>query len=856
MPNPYFLRIFPLMMLLSGQIAAQTAVTASFTAPAQVCVNTPVQVQNTSVGYTNCFWSFCAADFSTTPEAVNLGNPGNLLASPTFGCYQLDDNGNYYGLVTSYNTGDLIRLNFGTSLLNTPTAEDLGTFNGVIPEQSEGIQLIRINGDWSAIMVGGGNQVPNSSPRIVRIDFGSSLASTPVATNWGNVGGLNLPHDLYITNQGGNYYGFAINVNDNTITRLSFGPNFNSTPTGVNLGNIGNINYPAGFTFINYNQNWYCFIANRVTNSLTRLSFGTSLLNTPVGVNIGNPGNTLDYPRDISLFTVCDGVYGFVVNETSNDLVKLNFGNDLLSNPQATNLGNVGSLSFPHSISDFFRVGNDIYAFIPNVVTSSLTRIRFAGCQNIPGSNQANPAAVSYPQAGTYNINLTVDIGLPTQTSVCQQIVVNPAPQATIAGDTICIGSSAALAFNATAGTAPFALQYTVGNNNYTLNGMNATAAISSPSPLTSTVTFDFQTLTDANGCSAQLDTIVSIVVNPLPQGGISGDRACIGDSVNLYFSATAGITPFQVELSDGTNNTFLSNIVSGTYIHLPPITTPATYSLISMASENGTGCTRTSGFTSPTASFAVYPSPQVSFASLGAVCLNTASFPITQAAETTGLPGAGVYGGAGIDARGNFSPARAGVGNDTLTYTYTATDGCIDSASSVIVINPLPLLLTTPNIYVCGEVPVTMTVSGAAAYLWSPSLLLNDASSSHPVANVDSTTTFIVEGTDSNNCTAADTVTIHVTRKYLLVVPSAFTPNGDGHNDCFGIQRWDGVTVKEFSIFNRQGQKIFSTQNPADCWDGTFKGQPQPSGGYVYVIEANSACGNITRTGMVILVR
>ena len=187
-----------------------------------------------------------------------------------------------------------------------------------------------------------------------------------------------------MSQESGNYYGFAINVNDNTITRISFGPDLNGTPTGVNLGNIGGINYPAGFTFIKNNGNWFAFIANRVTNSITRLSFGSSLLNTPTGINIGNPGGLLDYPRDISLFNSCNEIDGFVVNETSNEIVKLNFGTDLTSNPQATDLGNLGDLSFPHSISDFFRVGNDIYAFIPTVISSSLTRIRFSGCQNIP----------------------------------------------------------------------------------------------------------------------------------------------------------------------------------------------------------------------------------------------------------------------------------------------------------------------------------------------------------------------------------------------------------------------------------------------------------------------------------------
>jgi gliding motility-associated-like protein len=664
-------------------VFSQTPVTAIFTVPDKACVNSPVQVVNGSTGFTSCYWSFCAADFSTTPEATNLGNPGGLLDLPVFTSFELDDNGNFYGFVVSYVTGDLIRLNFGNSLLNSPGAEDMGTFGGVIPEQAEGIQVLRINGNWILLIVGGGNSQFNSSPRIIKLDFGNSLANTPAATNWGNVGGLNLPHDLYITNEAGNYYGFAINVTDNTLTRFSFGPDFTNPPTGINMGNIGNIDYPAGFTFVKYNSNWFAFIANRLTNSLTRLSFGTSLMNTPTGVNIGNPQNSLDYPRDISLFATCDAVYGFVVNENSNDLVKLNFGTDpTTAAPQATNLGNIGSLAFPHSISDFFRVGNDIYAFIPNVNTNTLTRIRFAGCQDINGSTLTNPPPVTYTQAGNYNINLLVDLGLPTQTSFCRQITVNPSPSADLTGDTVCAGQGAALKFEAQTGTAPFTIQYDDGTTNYDPGGLSSPASIPIPLLQPGNATITLQTISDANGCTA---------------------------------------TP------------------------------------------------------------------------------------------------------------------------NSITH---------------IGINPLPVLQTNPDINACGETPVQLAAKGALSYTWTPSLPLDDAGKADPIATVDKTTTFVVKGTDANDCSALDSTTVHVTRNYLLVVPNAFTPNGDGHNDCFGIQHWNNVTVEEFSVYNRLGLRVFATQNPGECWDGRFNGQIQPSGGYVYVIKARSTCGEITRTGMVMLVR
>src|ERR1700742_2098022 len=91
--------------------------TASFTVSPAVCLNKPVTINNTSTGASSYFWSFCPADFNTTPDAVNIGNPGGLLNEPVFGCYAQDDDGNYYGLVNNHIIGHLDRLSFGNSLL-------------------------------------------------------------------------------------------------------------------------------------------------------------------------------------------------------------------------------------------------------------------------------------------------------------------------------------------------------------------------------------------------------------------------------------------------------------------------------------------------------------------------------------------------------------------------------------------------------------------------------------------------------------------------------------------------------------------------------------------------------------------
>jgi len=853
----HFITTLFLLLHFYITVCCQTTVVPGFTTPAAVCMGSPLTVQNTTTGGTNYFWSFCAADFSQTPQAVNLGNPSNALNDPVFGGYVQDNSGNFYGLVDDYVLGHVTLLSFGNSLLNNPTGTDLGGFNGVIPEQVEGIQLVQVNGNWTAIIVGGGNQYPNSSPRVVKLDFGTSMANTPTPTNWGNVGGLNLPHDLIITQENGIYYGLTTNVNDNTITRLVFGPDFTQPPTGVNLGNIGGIDYPAGLDFVNYNSNLYVFVTDRVENALTRLDFGNSITNTPIGVNIGDPGY-LSYPRDISLFTTCTGIYGFVTNETSNELVQLNFGSDPTSTPTATDLGNIGNLNFPHSISSFFRVGNDIYAFIHNVNSSTLTRLRFAGCANIPGSSLQNPPPITYPSPGVYTINLLVDLGLPTQTSYCRQVTVNPAPAGKFVADTVRYGSSPTLLFDAEAGAAPFGIVYNNGQNSYPQSNLNGQSAITLPYPLTNpgATTFTLQTITDANGCSTTIDTSSTALINALPQGGIMGNTACAEDSAKVLFEGT-GAGPFDVVVNGGGNMTNHPAIVTGEYVVLAPLPSTTTFSLVSLTDTNG--CIRTSGFTSPAVTLVLYPSPQLTFDSLQPVCNNKDPFIITSAAETSGLTGTGIYSGTGIDAAGNFSPALAGPGEHILTYTFS-TAKCIDSISGGILVNPDPPAQPAKAITICGGSPVQLEASGGDTYNWSPAVnLLSNAVIADPIATVDSTVIFIATVSTDNGCVAYDTVTVNapINAKTLFILPNAFTPNGDGHNDCFGIQYWAaGITIKELDVFDRWGGKVFSTRNPSDCWDGTFKGHQEPSGAYVYVVRAASPCGVIDRTGMVMLVR
>lgn len=89
-----------------------------------------------------------------------------------------------------------------------------------------------------------------------------------------------------------------------------------------------------------------------------------------------------------------------------------------------------------------------------------------------------------------------------------------------------------------------------------------------------------------------------------------------------------------------------------------------------------------------------------------------------------------------------------------------------------------------------------------------------------------------------------------------IILVPDAFTPNGDAYNERFEVKAY---FVKEFSmsIFSRWGEVIYHTKDIAEGWDGNFKTGEAPGGYYLYKIEATNATGQtVVKNGSFMLIR
>lgn len=91
-----------------------------------------------------------------------------------------------------------------------------------------------------------------------------------------------------------------------------------------------------------------------------------------------------------------------------------------------------------------------------------------------------------------------------------------------------------------------------------------------------------------------------------------------------------------------------------------------------------------------------------------------------------------------------------------------------------------------------------------------------------------------VLKVTNQYTCWDSLALKATVTPKYLLRIPTAFTPNGDGINDNFTVMG-NGVKKYSITIYNRWGSLIYESNNITQSWDGRINGQPAAPGMYVY---------------------
>ena len=142
-----------------------------------------------------------------------------------------------------------------------------------------------------------------------------------------------------------------------------------------------------------------------------------------------------------------------------------------------------------------------------------------------------------------------------------------------------------------------------------------------------------------------------------------------------------------------------------------------------------------------------------------------------------------------------------------------------------------------------------------APSISWSPTMDVDDPDIAETRLSPTNTIQYFVEY-DHGNCVSRDSITVSVVLTSdincgNLLLPSAFTPNGDQLNDLYGVSNVFIVDeLTRFEIFNKWGMKIYEGFNKESKWDGTYKNEKVLPGTYVYKIEYTCKGDIFKKTG------
>lgn len=148
-------------------------------------------------------------------------------------------------------------------------------------------------------------------------------------------------------------------------------------------------------------------------------------------------------------------------------------------------------------------------------------------------------------------------------------------------------------------------------------------------------------------------------------------------------------------------------------------------------------------------------------------------------------------------------------------------------------------------------------------SYEWTPQGDLNCVFCPDPAGRALKSYNYSIRVVSDSGCVAAGNVNVFIECNDAgLLLPNAFTPNSDHLNDKFYPVGRGIAIIKSFTVFNRNGQVVFTRKNflPNDKnsgWDGRIKGEPAPMSVYVYTVEAVCDQGqSLIRKGTVTLIR
>ena len=502
-----------------------------------------------------------------------------------------------------------------------------------------------------------------------------------------------------------------------------------------------------------------------------------------------------------------------------------------------------------------------------------------------------NSGKITTVSAGTATIRYIVTNGNGCNDSVSTAVTINNLPVIAPIGGTpsACLGKNTQLTEVTTGG-----VWVSVNPSIATIDNSGKITTVSSG---TATIRY---IVTNGNGCTDSVSTAVTINSLPFiaPIGG--APSACIGKNTQL-----SEVTPGGVWVSANPSIATIDNSGKITTVSAGTVT-------IRYIVTNGNGCTDSVSTAVTINSLPVIaPIGGTSSTCLGnnALLTETTSGGVWVSVNPTV---------ATVDNFGKITTVSAGI--DTIRYIVTNGNGCTDSVATIFTINKatasttiksvcpnvLPyiwnlnsynatgnylvhltnaagcdsaatLILTvedfkinlsvspsssavsplTIGTSVTAQITSTNTISSS---IWEPSTLFSNNLNSQTVVVSDSFTIKVV-GISPDGCSDTAMKIVYVNPLNDLFIPNAIVPTNTSDIRINHFMIYGTLKSAELTIFNQWGQKIFHSDDAkysgGKGWDGTYSGQLQPTGVYVYVVKITYLNNKTeTKSGSVNLIR
>jgi len=330
---------------------------------------------------------------------------------------------------------------------------------------------------------------------------------------------------------------------------------------------------------------------------------------------------------------------------------------------------------------------------------------------------------------GTITLNSLNGCGCPSDV-ISINVNILPSPFADAGNDTtICLGDSVQLGGSPTGpGGSTITWSPTTG-----LSNPNIANPIAFPSSTTTYI------VTVDNGICPTMDTVTVFVGSALINAG-NDTTMCIGDSVQL--NATGGVS-YSWSPTTGLSNPNIAN----------PIAFPNTTTTYVVTVTDALSCTGVDSVT-----VTVVSPPVITITNDTTICdgaciqLNATGGTSYSWSPTTGLSNPNIA-----------NPIACPTVNTTYVVTVSNAANCTNTDSVTITINPLPTITASNDTTICDGACAQLNASGGTSYSWSPTTGLSNPNIANPTACPTITTTYVVTGTDVNNCTNTDTVVVTV---------------------------------------------------------------------------------------------